>query len=74
LAAISGITNFVGALQSAIAMVPAHSVAYYYDQPLNETLIFANAGATQLGQTSPTLMAIELAGGHFNLSASNFHL
>ena len=73
LAPISGITNFIGALQNANAMVPAHSVAYDDDEPLNETLIFANAGTDQLGQTSPTLMEICLAGGHFNLLASNFH-
>jgi hypothetical protein len=74
LAAIKSITKFGHALASRTAEVAAHSVATFYDAKLHETLIFANAGASALSQSSGRLMEIELAGGNFKLTASNFTL
>jgi hypothetical protein len=74
LSAVKGITKFQGALASATTEVAADSVAYYYNATLGETLIFANAGAAALSQTSASLMEIELAGGSFKLAAGNFKL
>ena len=74
LSAISGITTFQGALASPTAKVAADSVASFYDVGLNETLVFADAGAGALSQTSASLMEIELAGGDYKLAASNFRL
>ena len=72
--AIAGITKFQGALAGPSAQVAAHSVAYFYNAGLNETLVFANASATTQAQTSRALMEIELAGGDFKLAASDFKL
>jgi hypothetical protein len=70
--AIKTITKFKGELASASAQVDGRSVAYIFAG--GDTLILANAGEAALSPTSGKLMEIELAGGEFALTSSNFRL
>jgi hypothetical protein len=70
--AIAGITTIQGALNNTNQNLHAHSIAWHYDSTLNETLVYANAGSSALGQTSSSLMLVALDGNNFHLTANNF--
>jgi Bacterial Ig-like domain len=72
LSAIHGVSTIQGALGNANQTVAADSIAWIFNQKLNQTMVLINPTGAALSQTSSSLMAIDLTGGNFHLAASNF--
>jgi hypothetical protein len=66
---ISGLTTIQGGLNNANQNVNANSIAWFYDEAHNQTLVYANMGGSSVAQSSASLMLVDLAGGNFHLSA-----
>ena len=66
---ISGLTTIQGGVNNANQKVNAHSIAWFYDEAHNQTLVYANTGGSFVAQSTASLMLVDFAGGNFQLSA-----
>jgi hypothetical protein len=66
---VSGLTTIQGGLNNTNQKVNGNSIAWFYDSTHNQTLVYANTGASSSSQSN-TAMLIDLAGGNFHLSAT----